>query len=112
MIVVIDGPPGRVIFDYCFLRPRHVGYFTGGLSPETTVHIFTLWATSRTVQAREVGSIGRAHLRSAVEECHRESEQHLRELGTIVDAENETADSIAKMLHEQLVSLDPPTGQW
>jgi chloramphenicol 3-O-phosphotransferase len=97
------GAP-RVIFDYCFLRPRHVGYFTDGLGPDAAVHIFTLWATLKTVQARELGRVGRTPLGAAVEECHREIEEHLAELGTIVDAENETADMLARALHERLPS--------
>jgi len=92
----------RVIFDYCFLRPRHLHYFTERVPPDVPVHAFTLWAALTTVQDREQGRDARTPLGEAVEECHREIEEHLAELGTKVDAESEAPDVVAELIHAQL----------
>lgn len=85
-----------VLFDYCFLRPRHLAYFTDAL-PGVEVQVFTLWAELQTVQAREAQR-PRPPLGDAVEECHREMAEQLGVLGEIVDADSRSAPNVAVML--------------
>jgi len=92
----------RVIFDYCFLRPGHLRYLTESVPAHVPIQVFTLWASLRTVEARERGRDARTPLGEAVEECHREIERHLTELGTRVDAEHDTPEVIAASIHTQL----------
>ena len=91
----------RVIFDYCFLRPRHLDYFVQPLPPGISTRLFTLWAPLPTVQARERERVGRSPLGAAVEECYREIEGHLDELGTTIDADADAAP-IAEALAREL----------
>jgi predicted kinase len=92
----------RVVFDYCFLRPRHVAYFIDGLPANVPVQFFTLWASLPIVHARERRREGRSPLGTAVAECHREIEVHLSELGTVVDAEDRDAETIAMSIDARL----------
>jgi hypothetical protein len=98
------GAP-RVIFDYCFLRPRHLQYFTNSLPTDVPLHVFTLWASLPRVQSRERGRQGRTPLGEAVGECHREIEEYLGELGTTVDAEDRDAATIATWIDARLALL-------
>lgn len=91
-----------VIFDYCFLRPRHLEHFTEQLPPAVAARLFTLWAPLPTVQARERQREGRTPLGYAVEACYREIEEHLAGLGTIIDTNGSTAIAIADALAAQL----------
>lgn len=95
------GAP-RVLFDYCFLRPAHSAYFESRLTTGLDVRMFTLWAPLPTVRAREQGRSGRSPLGHAVDACHAEMQQHLSTLGTLVDAEAPTAQTIARTLADRL----------
>jgi hypothetical protein len=63
---------------------------------------FTLWASLPIVHARERRREGRSPLGTAVAECHREIEVHLSELGTVVDAEDRDAETIAMSIDARL----------
>ena len=91
-----------VLFDYCFLHPRHLGYFEQHLQGDIPTKIFTLWAALPTVRARERGRPARSPLGEAVDECYEEMRGCLGELGRTVDAEAEGPDSIAERILAEL----------
>lgn len=96
-----------VLFDYCFLCPRHLDHFARRVEPGTPMRVFTLWAPLATVQARERARVGRVPLGAAVEECYREIAEHADALGTIVDAEQVSAATIANRLAQRLRTPGP-----
>ncbi len=93
------GAP-RVIFDYVFLRPAHLGYFLHalGVSAETSVHMFTLWGPLELVQARERQRVGREPLGAAVEECWREIAANRPVLGECLDNTAGVAEDTAQLI--------------
>jgi hypothetical protein len=79
------GAP-RVVFDYCFLAPRHVAYFVDRLGKGgDNVRLFTLWAPLGVVQQRERGRVFREALGAKVEECWSEIASNRAGLGEFVD---------------------------
>ncbi len=85
----------RVIFDYCFLNTRHVEYFERALTHSVRPRLFTLWASLKTVKAREKSRPGRPPLGAAVDESHHEIASNLGALGCVLDAESIAPPSLA-----------------
>ncbi len=76
----------RVVFEYCFLAPRHVAYFTDRVDEHVDdVSLFTLWAPLGVIQQRERGRILREALAEKVEECWSEIAANRAALGEFVD---------------------------
>jgi hypothetical protein len=96
----------RVVFEYCFLAPRHVAYFTDRLDEHVDdVSLFTLWAPLGVIQQRERGRIFREALAVKVEECWSEIAANRAALGEFVDNANldpeQTARRVLTLLGER-----------
>lgn len=99
-----------VVFDYCFLAPRHVGYFVDRLGTKIeNVSLFTLWAPLGVIQQRERGRVFREALGAKVEECWSEIAANRAGLGEFVDnadlAPQETARRILNLVNERARQL-------
>jgi predicted kinase len=79
-----------VIFDYCFLNPRHVARVRAGLPADVPLHLVTLWARLAVCEQRERERPGREPLGPAVAACHREIGENRASLGAFVAAEAPT----------------------
>jgi predicted kinase len=89
----------RIVVDYVFLRRSHVAYFRDAFgSPETPLHMFTLWAPLDVVQSRERRRVARSPLGDAVEECRNEIERNQAILGDFIDTTAADPHEVARMI--------------
>ena len=88
----------RVLFNYVFTEPSHVGAFCRWLAPATPVHLFTIWAPFDIVQQREATRPGREPLGARVLETYRALEQNLGDLGNIVANTGTPEDTVGQII--------------
>jgi predicted kinase len=93
----------RIVFDYVFSHPDHLAYFQKAFARrDVPVYLFTLWAPLEVVVARELARPGRARLGSAVQECHVEIGENLRQLGHVIENVDRDAREVAQVIHDMV----------
>ncbi len=84
-----------VVFEHCFEEHAHVKRFLDAYTGAAAVFLFTLWAPLAVVERRERARVGRRRLGDRVAACHAAIEEHLGELGDVVDATGDPVDVAA-----------------
>jgi hypothetical protein len=92
-----------VVFEYCFEERAHVERFLDAYTGPAPVFLFTLWAPLALVERRESARAGRRRLGERVPDCYRAMEEHLAELGDLVDATGDPYD-IAALIDERTLA--------
>ncbi len=82
-----------VVFEFVFEARAHVERFLGACRAAVPIRLLTLWAPMETVLARP----GRETDPARVRACWRTLDEHLAELGDVVDAGGPPADVLAEV---------------